>query len=335
MAADLTFRYGTVTDFYPGMPAPEGDDDPFVIAGVLHRSTTLVYGQTKAGKSTLAASMAIAVAGQAPTWLGREVTRHGHALIVAGDPDGEREYGRRLRAGGAGNVRLYAPTRPAIPETWAEVAMIARSQQSAMVVIDNLSAFVPGTLNDDLAVKRFYDQTDQLARDGAAVLIVAHTSEKAGEHGPSRVPMGSSFIRFGPRWWCYAHRARGKLLLDFDGNDGRPWGLAVSEPDGTPSFDLLGETTADELAERRERKSRERATMTREHRERIAQFVLAECQGASRNATGERVAERFGGAAGTHKNQLSRGAYGVRQVGASGRWERGTAQGGTGTLAPQ
>lgn len=314
-ASSDVYRYGSLTDFYRGMPEPAGDDNPFVVDGILHRSTTLIYGQTKTGKSTLAAAIAIAVAGQAQTWLGRPVTRHGHALIVAGDPDGKREYSRRLRAGDAENVSVYAPTRPAIPETWGEVAMAARRYNSALVVVDNLSAFVPGTLNDDFAVKQFYDQTDAMARDGAAVLIVAHTSEKSGEHGPSRVPMGSSFIRFGPRWWCYAHRPRDKLLLDFDGNDGRPWGLAVSEPDGTPWFTVLGETTADELAERRDRRKRDRGDETLRRNREIARFWRDECQGISNRAAGEKIAARFGGSADRHRQMITKVYRGLAGLG--------------------
>jgi AAA domain len=164
------------------------------------------------------------------------------------------------------------------------VAMIARQHNSALVVIDNLSAFVPGTLNDDFAIKQFYDRTDALARDGAAVLIVAHTSDKTSEHGPSRIPMGSSLIRFGPRWWCYAHRARGRLLLDFDGNDGRPWELAVTAPDGSPHFDVLGEVTADELAERSERRRRERGKAKLDRNAEIVTWLTADPARTQRDA---------------------------------------------------
>jgi RecA-family ATPase len=50
---------------------------PFLIDGVLHRSVTLLYGQTKSGKSTLAASMAVALAGGHGDWLGRPIAPDG------------------------------------------------------------------------------------------------------------------------------------------------------------------------------------------------------------------------------------------------------------------
>ena len=304
---ETMYRYGKLTHITAEIP--EGDDvSPFVIDGVLHRSTTLIYGQTEAGKSTVAAAIALAVAGNQPEWLGRPVSRHGQVLIVAGDPDGEREYRQRLTNGRDQDIDVYAPNRPAIPETWGEVAMIARQCDSTLVVIDNLSAFVPGTLNDDYAIKQFYGQTDNIARDGAAVLIVAHTSEKSGEHGPSTKPMGSSYIRFGPRWSCYAHRSRGSLVLDFDGNEADPWQLQVSKPNGRPeAFEVLAHIGADELAERRSG----RAQRQDDKRRRICQYVGEHRGSMTDAALAALIAEQFGGKISSHKTLLSRGAYGV------------------------
>ena len=314
------YRYGKLVHI--GAEIPEGDDvSPFVVDGVLHRSTTLIFGQTGAGKSTVAASIAMAVAGTESEWLGQPVTRHGHALIVAGDPDGEREYRQRLTNGRDQDIDVYAPNRPAIPETWSEVAMIARQCDSTLVVIDNLSAFVPGTLNDDFAIKQFYFQTDNIARDGAAVLIVAHTSEKTGEHGPSTKPMGSSYIRFGPRWSCYAHKSRGALVLDFDGNDGQPWALHVSEPNGKPQDLALRERIgADELADRRARRSRQRTDDRKNRSDGIRDFILAQCQQMNGKEAAEAIAAQFGGSVSSYQSQLSRKSLGVKAI-AGGGWE--------------
>src|SRR2546423_10582519 len=105
------------------MPDNEGDDNPFLVEGAIHRSTTLLYGQTLAGKSTLAASIAMAVAGQDQAWLGKRIMNHGHALIVAGDQDRGGDYRRRLRRAGADNIDIYAPYQPAIPDTWGDAAL--------------------------------------------------------------------------------------------------------------------------------------------------------------------------------------------------------------------
>jgi hypothetical protein len=173
-----------------------------------------------------------------------------------------------------------------------------------------LSAFVPGTLNDDYSIKQFYERTDDIARGGAAVLIVAHTSEKSGEHGPSTKPMGPSYIHFGPRWSCYAHRSRGALVLDFDGNDGRPWRMNVSEPNGTPEFEVIGETGADELAERRNGRSRARDAKRRQ----ICDYVAGRRGSMTDAALAALLVDSFGGTLSTHRSNLSKGAYGSARV---------------------
>lgn len=141
----MRYRFGDAIDLDDYSRAV-GDADPFVIDGVLHRSTTLIYGQTMAGKSTVSASIARAISGQASDWLGRPVTTHGHVLIVAGDPDGGREYASRI--GRWPDITVYAPNRPGIPNTWAEVAACVTDRKSALVVIDNLppSCLAPLTM---------------------------------------------------------------------------------------------------------------------------------------------------------------------------------------------
>jgi hypothetical protein len=93
-------------------------------------------------------------------------------------------------------------------------------------------------------------------------LILAHTSDKWTEHGPSRIPMGSSLIRFGPRWWCNAYRSGGRLHLEFGGNEGTPHNINVTEPNGKPAFDVIETSGADEVSARRGRRSQERKEAT-------------------------------------------------------------------------
>lgn len=312
------YEYGNLTSIRPSEPWVEARP-PFLVEGLVHGSVSLLYGMTNAGKSTLAGSLAIGVAAPDASWHGQAITRHGHVLVVAGDPDGEREWTHRLRQGhqADNSISLYAPNRPAIPQTWEEVRLIARQTSSVLVVLDNLSAFVPGSLNNDDDIKKLYDRIDGIARDGAAVLLLAHTSEKSGEYGPSRLPMGSSFIRFGPRWWIYVHRQRGVLLLDMEGNDGQPWQMTLTEPDGTPYFKKLGQVQADELAKRR----RERTDRTKTKANSYQAFVLTECQHLNGLETAKAIFAKFGGKVATHQTQLSRRGYGVRRTANGQGWE--------------
>jgi len=284
---------------------------PFLVDGIVHQSMTLLYGQTCSGKSTLAASLAIALANGRADFLGRPIANDGQKLtvgVVAGDPMGAQEYARRLVQHGdidQGRIYLNEPFRPTRRETWDEVRDTAYSQGWQYIIVDNLSSFVPGSLSDDDKVKMFYNELDEFPREGIPVLVVAHTSEKSGEHGYSRVPMGSSLIRFGPRWWCYLHRSGGYLHLDFDGNEGMPHRVIVTEPDGRPRFDVVGVTTGDELAS--QRRARSKATLDKNAE--IGRFVARLGDGMTGKAKAERIAAEFGGSPATHQSQLSRGVY--------------------------
>ena len=293
---------------------------PFLVDGIIHESMTLLYGQTCSGKSTIAAALAVALANGATHFLGRKIANDGQRMtvgIVAGDPCGAREYTRRLvetKAIGTGRIYVNEPHRPTRQETWEEVRETAEQHGWQFVIVDNLSSFVPGSLNDDVSVKMFYQQIDAFPRNGIPVLVVAHTSDKWSDRGPSRIPMGSSLIRFGPRWWCNAYRSGGYLQLEYDGNEGTPHRITVNEPNGVPSFDVV--RTADSTEMRGQRRNVETMAKRAEFRE----YVLAECQSLNGQQTAERLAERLGGSVSTHKTLLSRGGYGVRRE--NGRWVR-------------
>lgn len=85
---------------------------PFLVDGVLHRSQTILFGQTNCGKSMIACSLAVSVA-SGQNWCGRTVSSSGPVAIVSGDPDGLYETYDRLDkvrddiAGG--QIRIIVP----------------------------------------------------------------------------------------------------------------------------------------------------------------------------------------------------------------------------------
>jgi hypothetical protein len=311
---------------------PEG----FLIDGVLHRSVTLIYGQTNVGKSTIAASIAAALATGREEWSGRTVSpsAHGPVVIVCGDPDSRYEYQERLFkvldefTDMSQFIELVAPFRPTSPEGWEEVRSVVAETGAKVVIIDNLSAFIGGTLSDDALIKQFYVEMDKFTRQGIAVLVLAHVSDKTGPDGKAaRLPIGSALIRFGPRWWALAWKGGGKVRLEFDGNSGGAWWLDLSEPDGIPRFDVVDSKTTSELREGREKRARERSDKTNYDRSEVGDWVVANCQGMSREQAAMAIAGQFGYRykASTAKSLLSNGAFGgVKQAGPRNarRWER-------------
>jgi hypothetical protein len=288
-----------------------------------------------AGKSTIAASIAVALATGKEEWAGRAVSpsAHGPVVIVCGDPDSRYEYQERLykvrdQFAFAGDyVELVAPFRPTRPEGWTQIRAVVAEVGAKVVIIDNLSQFVAGSLNDDDLVKRFFTEVDEFAREGIAVLVLAHVSDKPGPEGrPSRLPTGSSLIRFGPRWWALAWRGRGKVRLEFDGNGGGAWWLDLSEPDGTPRFAVFGSTSTEELKEGRVKRAQQRDAKTLDGRSDVGSWVVANCQGMNREEAAAKIAAQFPGiTASTAKGALSRGEYGgVKNTGSRSapQWER-------------
>lgn len=288
------------------------DPAPFLVDGIIHESMTLLYGQTCSGKSTVAASLAIALANGEKKFLGRKVNTRGAITvgIVTGDPSGGNEYKRRIvgsKALGDNGICLNEPYRPTRPETWDEVHEQAEEQKWQFVIVDNLSSFVPGSLNEDSAIKEFYEHVEKFPRMGIPLLLVAHTSDKWSDHGPSRIPMGSSFIRFGPRWWINAYRYGGNLHLDFDGNEGTPHSIITTEPNGTPFFNVVRTLDTDEFRGQR------RGAETHAKHELFKTHVLTECQALNGQETAQELADHFGGSKSSHATNLSKGAYGVKR----------------------
>jgi hypothetical protein len=173
--------------------------------------------------------------------------------VVSGDPDGLYETIDRLDKVrddiGTGEIRIFVPERPLAKETWYEIDQA--TEGCKLLILDNLTQFVPGSLSDDFAVKKVYEQLEFLSRrgDDMAVCVLAHTSDKKNEWGhSSNIPSGSFVIRSVPRWFVYMRRASGVLTLNMSGNSGgRPWRMELSEPTDTPRFDTLAVIEADEL----------------------------------------------------------------------------------------
>jgi hypothetical protein len=296
------------------------ESPPFLIDGVVSSSMTLLYGRSKCGKSTMASALAVALANGDKQFLGKQVYDSDHKVgIVAGDPGGTGEFGRRihhaLRPGVT--VPILAPERPARPEVWEAVRDYVDKLGVTFLIIDNLSNFIPpgGSLSDDQAVNTIYDHIEQFPRGDIPVLVVAHVSDRMTEHGPQRTPSGSFVIRARPRWWWHMwQRNDGTAVNEFDGNEGTQHTITVSEPVGRPSFAVLA-TDTDPARGRRDR-----AAATMQRREEIQRYVLADCQGESNTKTAGMLAEKFGGTIPSHKTSLSQGRYGTRRN-TAGQWE--------------
>lgn len=312
------YRYFKTADGVPG------DAVPFVIPGLVASTLTLFYGRPKTGKSTLASAVVRSVATGVPV-VDETPALTGPVAVISGDPgDAVLVYGRMLD--GLPDTRVFEFSRPPTDAAWGTVIGELNAQGCRVAVVDNLMAFTPGEgdVNEQRAFRHLADILDPLIRGGTAVILVHHLSE----HAYSTKPLGHTSISAGARWSVRFERRSDDLVLHRHGTYGAESELTVSPPDGTTDFLVISATGSDELSQRRKKRQHDRDEMTREHRKEIAQFVLAECQGKSARETGEKIAGRFKGAAGTHRNRLGDGGYGVCKAD-DGRWVRANGEGGT------
>jgi hypothetical protein len=258
----VNYRHIDVFDFHAGAELPLVPA-PFLLGdssqnGLIHRSQTLVYGMTDTGKSMLAMSCGVAVASGRP-WLGLPVSEPGRVVWVSGDPDGKNEAVERLDKVrgdlGNGHIHIVVPQRPASQEAWVEMSQAADG--ASLMILDNLTQFVPSSLNDDQGVRLVYDELQKINQLGTAVCVIAHTSDKRNQFGhTSSVPLGTSIIRTVPRWFVHVRRSSKGVSLSMSGNGGRPWEMTVTEPTDAPRFEIVEHVPADELAARRRQRGK-------------------------------------------------------------------------------
>jgi hypothetical protein len=148
---------------------------------------TTAAGLPKAGKSTLAAALIEAIAGDLETFLGREVIG-GPVLLLSEEGDGT--LAPKLR--GMPERRVRVLNRDAIfpKPSWAQLIADATREAAeigaVLLVIDSLAfwaAFEPERENDAGATQAVMSALDEACRAGLAVLLIHHQRKKPGEHG--------------------------------------------------------------------------------------------------------------------------------------------------------
>jgi hypothetical protein len=182
---------------------------------------------------------------------GLHPTSAGPVAFVLGDDDGLAETYERLdlvrERVGDGRIRLITPPVTTSPVVWE--AIRAEVEDCVLVVVDNLTNFVPGSLNNDEGVGLFYEQLKPISRAGKSVLVLAHASDKRDVNGNStNLPAGSFVIRSYPRMFLHAYQSRGRLMVARAGNRVKRSVVELSAPTDRPVFSVLDERPAEPTA---------------------------------------------------------------------------------------
>ncbi|MFL6051310.1 MAG: AAA family ATPase [Actinoallomurus sp.] len=280
--------------------------ETWVIDGIISSDSTLLVGEAKVGKSFLASALVAALT-TGGDFLGRPVPqdREFSVAICWTDDGGDVEYGERIRTvlpdEMVPKVDLYGLSTMESRDDWRKLFEEVMEDGHNFVIIDNLSQCVDGSVNNDADVRRFYEGVRQFTRAGIPVVIIAHSTDKAGPNGykPEK-PMGSSYITQAVRWRCFVRRSRkDNLILKFIGNHASPHEITVKHGAGA-RFEVLAAAESTEITQKRDKERLDRNAL-------MAQWVVENCQGIGVNQAGRMLAEKFGGAESTQQKALKAG----------------------------
>lgn len=282
--------------------------EPFLVDKLVCSTLTLVYGEPLAGKSTLAALLITSALRDAP-FLDRELThRVTKVALVTTEVDGPEEYARRvLEAGLDATDRRLAiyPVGSLTEDRWIELAEMIDPDEATLVVVDNLTQVLSGgSINDDAVIRVAFDGLRRLTACGAAVVVVAHVSEKTGPRGgKSTKPMGNTAISAGARWRVrIVSKSNGKIELVCDGNAARGTTFVLERGDKETDLRVVEEVDGRQAASLHRKRHAVAAARFAE----IADWAIANAPGVSQAEMARRLTANY--------PELSSGKDPARQV---------------------
>lgn len=235
-----------------------------LLDGVLHTGTTILYGPSGIGKGRVIAELVTAgVSGQ--PWAGRTWCRPVERVaIIATDVGAVREYGAYLEHAGLGleheeQVRIYPVETAPSSARWAETTGAVIGWHPSLVVLDNGTEMVRGSVNDNERVAELFADLRTLhsGRDRVPLLIAHHTAKPDPKVGNrrGRTPLGSVAWETFSRSKIYAREAyagdHASVTLEIRPREAAPWEAHLIERDDRLMFDHAGDP-AERKAQRRQ-----------------------------------------------------------------------------------
>lgn len=306
------------------MPDPE----EWVIPGVMATGANLVYGTTEAGKTSLVAAL-LASLTTGRDFLGFGAAQRKYRPFVGWtDDNGRHEYkkrmGHNLAPGDAPAIHFTTLSEMGSLPRWNELYEAFTEAGSDLLVLDNLTDFVPPPgISDDNVARGVYQGVRLFTRSGVPVILVGHSSTARNEFGqlPTR-PMGSSVWTNSARWrWHISRSSDANVKIDFAGNLAPKHTVSLHQGVGA-RFTVTEK--ADASPNRQERR-----TETYELHTQAAAFVVDHCQGMNGSETAQALQTQFASECQhtkeTWRQQLTRRGLSKLVVRKGDRWERKVA----------
>lgn len=170
---------------------PVSDGSFWLVPDLVCSSLTLLYGESKAGKSLFVCQLVRSLVDGRPV-LGRAPAVKGRVLILCSDAGAVSEYQHRLTSMGVRNAQdvVLVPVATGInAQLWEDLTELASVSGFCLVVLDHATGVLEGDVN---AREPWRDLWQHLIRLGTPALMVSHSSDSRYQGARSHRPMGNS-----------------------------------------------------------------------------------------------------------------------------------------------
>jgi hypothetical protein len=252
--------------------APEG----WVIDGLVCPYITVLSGQPKVRKSTLATHIALAIINQTE-FLGRQINTKSNKVAWIGFDGGWYSEVITRCDGKANNSILFQPGFTSLAEAdWNTFGERLIQNQIGLLIVDNLYGFGDLQLNDHFEAKKVFNCLNQIVHNfGIPVLLIAHSPKGGGSASAAH----SNIIR-----------ASARVLLELKGeakSGVRTLTVIGNELPGEKLSIQIGQTAtelAEGKAEKAKKSEREDVGILISHAKILDQKCPIECKKSARAA---------------------------------------------------
>jgi hypothetical protein len=188
----------TVLDLTADPPPVRWIIEDMICGGDIH----MLIGEPSIGKSWITMGMAIAVAGNAPTFLQRDVLTHGRVLYIDEESPQDLIYHRLHRLGLnpeiAKNIRYLSNENIRLDKQADDIVTEALDYDPELIILDSLTRFHTEDENNAGAMATlFNDALKPLARKTGAAVVLIHHANKTDSNSSYKRSRGSGDITAG------------------------------------------------------------------------------------------------------------------------------------------
>ena len=159
-------------------PAPPTD---WVVEGLVCPYITVLSGQPKVRKSTLAAHIALAVINNTP-FLGKAInTKFNKVAWIGFDPGWHNELRTRCGDNAKNSILLQPGFTSLSLNDWTQLGELLLNQQIGLLVVDHLYGYADLQLNDSNEAKKVFNALNIInERYGIPIILIAHSPKGFG-----------------------------------------------------------------------------------------------------------------------------------------------------------